>query len=122
MGDRSRRKSRSHRDSLLCRYSLTESSEWFQLHPETGVLIAQQSFDREKQASFDLKVNCSDSGLATKKWTVVDVRVLVDDVNDNAPEFRRSIYSMKVDETGVEGKLFSTEIWTPIAFDSNERI
>lgn len=94
----------------LSRYSLTEPSDWFQLHPDTGVLTALQSFDREKQASFDMRVNCTDSGLATKKWTVVDVRVLVDDVNDNAPEFRRSIYTIKVDEAGVEGKLHSRQI------------
>ncbi|OQV21497.1 Cadherin-related tumor suppressor [Hypsibius exemplaris] len=54
----------------------------FKLNPSSGVLTAIRPLDREANPEIILKVNVSDSGSPPQTATL-DVRVVVDDVNDN---------------------------------------
>ncbi|XP_039092124.1 protocadherin beta-18-like [Hyaena hyaena] len=60
-------------------------------------LFLDQSLDREKEPEFTLTVTALDGGSPPRSGTTL-VRVLVFDINDNAPEFERSVYEVQVPE------------------------
>eukprot|EP00117_Sycon_ciliatum_P042432 scpid8695/ scgid30874/ Protocadherin Fat 4; Cadherin family member 14; FAT tumor suppressor homolog 4; Fat-like cadherin protein FAT-J len=81
----------------------------FQLSNSTGVLSIQASLDYEKVSEYHLVVAAYDSGQPSRHSTVpVDIVLL--DVNDNAPEFRKLHYEQTV--------MSSTSIGTSILFVS----
>ncbi|XP_047716889.1 protocadherin beta-18-like isoform X2 [Prionailurus viverrinus] len=60
-------------------------------------LFLDQSLDREKESEFTLIVTALDGGSPCRSGTTL-VRILVFDINDNAPEFERSAYEVQVPE------------------------
>ncbi|XP_008517911.2 protocadherin beta-18-like [Equus przewalskii] len=60
-------------------------------------LLLDQSLDREKESEFRLTLTALDGGSPPRSGTAL-VRVLVLDINDNAPEFERPIYEVQVPE------------------------
>ncbi|XP_046956808.1 protocadherin beta-18-like [Lynx rufus] len=60
-------------------------------------LFLDQSLDREKESEFTLIVTALDGGSPSRSGTTL-VRILVFDINDNAPEFERSVYEVQVPE------------------------
>uniref|UniRef100_A0A673USJ9 Cadherin domain-containing protein n=1 Tax=Suricata suricatta TaxID=37032 RepID=A0A673USJ9_SURSU len=60
-------------------------------------LFLDQSLDREKEPEFKLTITALDGGSPPRSGTAL-VRVLVLDINDNAPEFERSVYEVQVPE------------------------
>ncbi|XP_045347224.1 protocadherin beta-18-like [Leopardus geoffroyi] len=60
-------------------------------------LFLDQSLDREKESEFTLIVTALDGGSPPRSGTTL-VRILVFDINDNAPEFERSVYEVQVPE------------------------
>jgi len=66
-------------------------------------LVTSSSLDRERRASYELGVACSDGGpesLSSVKWLRVDVT----DVNDNAPRFDDELYTADIYENNYNGK------------------
>uniref|UniRef100_A0A3B4AAT0 Cadherin domain-containing protein n=1 Tax=Periophthalmus magnuspinnatus TaxID=409849 RepID=A0A3B4AAT0_9GOBI len=73
------------------RYSLTESNEkahylasMININPETGAVIALQSFNFEELKTFQFKVQATDSGVPPLSSNVT-VNVFILDENDNSP-------------------------------------
>ncbi|XP_013082936.2 protocadherin-23-like isoform X2 [Biomphalaria glabrata] len=61
----------------------------------TGIMGLTVPYDREIQSKYEYKVQAkSDSG----QTIIQNLTVIVDDVNDNAPEFDSSVYVLKISE------------------------
>ncbi|XP_016061104.1 PREDICTED: protocadherin beta-18-like [Miniopterus natalensis] len=71
-----------------------QDSEEGRHYPE---LVLDQSLDREKEPEVRLTLTAVDGGSPPRSGTAV-VRVLVLDINDNAPEFDRPVYEVQVPE------------------------
>ncbi|XP_058917848.1 protocadherin beta-18-like [Kogia breviceps] len=67
-------------------------------------LLLDQPLDREKEPELRLTLTALDGGSPPRSATTL-VRVLVSDVNDNAPEFERSVYEVLVPENSPLGSL-----------------
>ncbi|CAG0879406.1 unnamed protein product [Cyprideis torosa] len=97
------------------RYSLRQNpSGFFHIDEHDATLTALVSFDREVQPSFDLVVAASDSSLSEPRTTLLNVTVLIDDLNDNAPAFdqdRAIVYLPDPTEAG--GFVFGARVHDP---------
>lgn len=95
---------------MFSRYSLENNFDGkFSVHPNTGELFAVKSLDREETAIYNLKLVARDSGLIPKMVTA-DVTVIVDDKNDDTPQFERDSYQQTVNNPTQQGK---QEAWFP---------
>jgi hypothetical protein len=74
----------------------------FEIDPSTGVIRVRQSVDREQQSDYRFSVRVVDLGGSGLESTA-SIRVTVLDVNDEAPHFRSSIYSVGIDENQPAG-------------------
>ncbi|XP_054647918.1 cadherin-related family member 2 isoform X2 [Dunckerocampus dactyliophorus] len=77
-------------------------SEYFIMDPDTGVLRNRVELDREAldaalKGKIELTVTATDKGMPPLS-TTVRVIINVEDVNDNAPEFKNSSYKFSVKE------------------------
>ena len=80
-------------------YSLVEGAEEkFVCDPQTGVITTNGSIDREEKEVYRLVVLAVDNPLNTSLQlsTLVNVTIVIDDFNDNAPEFNRSFYEIDI--------------------------
>ncbi|VDP65689.1 unnamed protein product [Echinostoma caproni] len=72
----------------------------FHIDPVSGLITTQGELDREERARLGFQV-CADDG---KHVTCTDVIVLLDDVNDNRPQFDRDTYVLRVEENQLSHK------------------
>ncbi|XP_017885413.1 fat-like cadherin-related tumor suppressor homolog [Ceratina calcarata] len=83
-------------------YSLVTETNDFRVDPVTGVLSVFGRLDRERQEIYELRIRAQDNGGkgtdTPPLFSDALVRVTVDDVNDNAPTFALSSYTVKVRE------------------------
>ncbi|XP_055980269.1 protocadherin beta-4-like isoform X2 [Sorex fumeus] len=70
-------------------------------------LVQDKALDREEQPEFSLTLTAMDGGSPPRTGTVT-VRILILDVNDNAPEFLYSPYEVQVLENSPEDSLILT--------------
>ncbi|XP_056418388.1 protocadherin-23 [Hyla sarda] len=71
--------------ALYDRFHSTEESQKFSIHPDSGRICVSQDIDREGEpGSYDLIAKAQDGGgLSAQAF----VRVVIEDINDNAPVF-----------------------------------
>ena len=74
-------------------YSLTMTLDLFTIDPTTGEITTTASLDREKTASYELKVLATDVGGQEGRATLY---VTVEDVNDHDPVFPSNQYTASV--------------------------
>ena len=78
----------------------------------TGYLVIKNSPDFETQKQYDLVVEAVDKGNPAKSATA-PVKVIIEDVNDNAPVFNQSNYNLVVSEgtvvRGRAGAVYATD-------------
>ena len=74
----------------------------FKIDPSSGVITVKSALDREVQAAFSLTVIAKDSGTPSLSASVV-VRVIIDDVNDNAPVFSQQMFYGSISEDASSG-------------------
>ena len=84
----------------------------FQLVPQedrTDAFMIQiaQKLDRETQPSYDLKIISTDEGEPPLENTKT-LKIVIKDVNDNAPTFYRADYETTIQENAHPGDLIST--------------
>ncbi|XP_065345647.1 fat-like cadherin-related tumor suppressor homolog isoform X4 [Cloeon dipterum] len=79
-------------------YSLETDTKDFVIHPVSGAITVAGKLDRERQSMYELKIRASDSSKTRPLSSFALVRVVVDDVNDNAPKFSIDHYAIKVRE------------------------
>lgn len=82
-------------------YSLLTDTSDFRVDPDTGVLIISSPLDRERQDLYELQIRASDNGLnrdQPRLFSDAVVRIIVEDINDNAPQFSLKEYNVRVRE------------------------
>ncbi|XP_010870424.3 cadherin-24 [Esox lucius] len=96
-------------------YAVTQGQLYFSVDPQTGVLrTAVPDMDRESQDMYLVVLEAKDMGghLGGMSGTTT-VTVSLSDVNDNPPQFRKSVWSFSISELaapGVEvGRLSATD-------------
>ncbi|XP_075824944.1 protocadherin beta-15-like [Microtus pennsylvanicus] len=67
-------------------------------------LVLHQELDREEQAEFRLTLTALDGGFPPRTGTS-QIRIIVLDVNDNAPEFAQALYQVQIPESSPVGSL-----------------
>ncbi|XP_076767085.1 FAT atypical cadherin kugelei isoform X6 [Xylocopa sonorina] len=92
-------------------YSLVTETNDFRVDPVTGVLSVFGRLDRERQEIYELRIRAQDNGGKGTDmpplYSDALVRVTVDDVNDNAPSFALTSYTVKIRE--------DVPVWTVVA-------
>ena len=93
---------------------------WFTIHPHSGLITTStadennRNLDREIQETFELKVTAEDGG-AKPKTATTTITIQLTDVNDNAPKFSKSEYSVDVSEdTPTHQPFFSSALATDL--------
>ena len=83
-------------------YSLDLATQaYMEIDSESGQLTLTQSIDREEYETFKITIFASD-GLHTAEYSKV---IEVEDVNDNAPIFKYSYFSMEIFESAEQGAI-----------------
>uniref|UniRef100_A0A913HLF1 Cadherin n=1 Tax=Strongyloides stercoralis TaxID=6248 RepID=A0A913HLF1_STRER len=67
------------------------------IRPLTGQLVLAAILDYEEIKEYDIKIKAQDQGLPPK-FSTIDVKLIVTDVNDNAPTFESSLYLASLNE------------------------
>ncbi|XP_069753900.1 protocadherin-10-like [Narcine bancroftii] len=87
------------------------TNELFTLNVEDGiadwklpVLVLEQPLDREKHSTHRLLLQAKDGGVPERSGAT-QINVVVEDANDNAPVFSRSVYTTSLVENTTKGAL-----------------
>ncbi|EMP25868.1 Cadherin EGF LAG seven-pass G-type receptor 2 [Chelonia mydas] len=72
-------------------YFMEDSIPQFQIDVDTGAVTTQMELDYEDQVSYTLAITARDNGIPQKSDTTY-LEILVNDVNDNTPQFLRDAY------------------------------
>jgi hypothetical protein len=73
------------------------ANEAFEIDSDSGVIYAKREFDREQESEIAFHVLATDGGTPALSSSC-SVRVTVQDINDNAPQFEQSVYEVEVRE------------------------
>lgn len=82
-------------------YSMLTDTADFRVDAETGVLCISSPLDRERQELYELQIRAADNGQKRDQpqlFADATVRIIVEDVNDNAPEFSLKEYNIRIRE------------------------
>ncbi|XP_076446580.1 protocadherin Fat 1-like isoform X2 [Babylonia areolata] len=94
----------------LIHYSLAPTSpdstdpQHFVINSETGVIALHRSLDHEEQAEFTFLAVATDSGMPARSSTA-RVKVIVLDLNDNAPRFAQPSFNCYITDQAQRGQL-----------------
>lgn len=87
-------------------YILITDTKDFHVDPVTGVLSVSAPLDRERQEMYELRIRATDNGGNHEQSALFSdaiVRVTIDDINDNAPTFSLSDYTVRIREDIPKG-------------------
>ena len=87
----------------------------FSIHPTSGELYVSKELDREEKNTYQLKVIARDNSFIPKQ-AIADVTVIVDDKNDNTPQFEKQSYQQTVNNPTQTGKLSTFSPTPPFFF------
>ncbi|XP_023653219.2 protocadherin Fat 2 [Paramormyrops kingsleyae] len=86
-------------DNGSIRYSLLSSTETFQIDEITGVVKVTAPLDRETYRRHDLRIEARDQPKQDPQlFSITDLVVVLEDINDNPPKFVPKMYKIKVPE------------------------
>ncbi|XP_029421607.1 protocadherin Fat 3 isoform X4 [Nannospalax galili] len=78
-------------------YSVLTEARQFAINSSTGIVYVADQLDRESKANYSLKIEARDKAESGQQlFSVVTLKVFLDDVNDCSPGFIPSSYSVKV--------------------------
>lgn len=88
-------------------YSLVTDTRDFAIEARTGALHVCNRLDRERQDLYELTIRASDNGGHSDHSLHSEalVRIIIDDVNDNAPKFSLKSYVVRVREDVPRGSV-----------------
>ena len=108
-------------DNGRVRYSLANSSNLFIINSQSGCIKLRRKLDYEQRTQHKFVVIATDSGRPTKK-SMMDVTINVQDVNDNAPVFDKTVYEFKVSESVRPNTKFAQLVATDADSGNNARV
>ncbi|GAB1604094.1 uncharacterized protein LOC115219398 [Argonauta hians] len=95
-------KDKSYQNSLIA-YELKDKDGHFSLliSKQTDLIstlgiILEKKLDRETKDSYNIEVIAKDGGTPSKQ-SILNVKILVEDENDNTPDFSQSIYNVSIE-------------------------
>jgi len=89
------------------RYQLSDNIDnKFTIYPDTGRIATRVPLDREQVSEYTLEVIAMDTSLLPRSATTT-VKVFVDDVNDNTPNFKQQKYTRSLPLPANQGKTLS---------------
>uniref|UniRef100_A0A8C5P376 Protocadherin Fat 2 n=1 Tax=Jaculus jaculus TaxID=51337 RepID=A0A8C5P376_JACJA len=95
-------------DNGRVRYTLLSPTEKFSLHPLTGELVVTGHLDRELEPQYILKVEARDQPRKGHQlFSVTDLMITLEDVNDNSPRCITGHSSLKVPEDLPPGTILT---------------
>eukprot|EP00795_Rhopilema_esculentum_P002535 gene2535-730_t len=103
------------------KYKVLEGTDYFSVNVSTGALRCLREIDREKDASFIIKLEARDSGKPSLHSTV-KVSVIVLDINDNPPTFAQRNYVRVLSEATNIGSVVAVVTATDPDAGHNARI
>ncbi|XP_069388159.1 protocadherin Fat 2 [Paralichthys olivaceus] len=87
-------------------YSLLTSTDMFRIDELTGEVTVRQQLDRETSPRHDLRIEARDQAkLSPQLFSMLDLVVVLQDINDNPPKFVPKVYKIKVPEDVPVGTL-----------------
>uniref|UniRef100_A0A669P1K7 Cadherin EGF LAG seven-pass G-type receptor 3 n=1 Tax=Phasianus colchicus TaxID=9054 RepID=A0A669P1K7_PHACC len=78
-------------------YYLEDNVPQFRIDPDSGAITLQAELDYEDQVTYTLAITAKDNGIPQKADTTY-VEIMVNDVNDNAPQFVSTHYQGVISE------------------------
>lgn len=89
------------------RYRLLKgkNSDWFSIHPDTGIITTAMALDFESEPAPSITVVATDSGHPPLSSTA-KVDIVLQDVNDNTPVFSSNVYNASIKENTPAGTCF----------------
>nr|XP_009686574.1 PREDICTED: cadherin EGF LAG seven-pass G-type receptor 3 [Struthio camelus australis] len=78
-------------------YYLEDNVPQFRIDPDSGAITLQAELDYEDQVTYTLAITAKDNGIPQKADTTY-VEIMVNDVNDNAPQFVSTHYQGIISE------------------------
>uniref|UniRef100_A0A8C6Z0A9 Cadherin EGF LAG seven-pass G-type receptor 3 n=1 Tax=Nothoprocta perdicaria TaxID=30464 RepID=A0A8C6Z0A9_NOTPE len=78
-------------------YYLEDNVPQFRIDPDSGAITLQAALDYEDQVTYTLAITAKDNGIPQKADTTY-VEIMVNDVNDNAPQFVSPHYQGVISE------------------------
>ena len=94
------------------RYQLSDNIDnKFTIYPDTGRIATRVPLDREQVSEYTLEVIAMDTSLLPRSATTT-VKVFVDDVNDNTPNFKQQKYTRSLPLPANQGKTLSITNWS----------
>uniref|UniRef100_A0A3B4TRB4 FAT atypical cadherin 2 n=3 Tax=Percomorphaceae TaxID=1489872 RepID=A0A3B4TRB4_SERDU len=87
-------------------YSLMTSTDMFRIDELTGEVIVTRHLDRETSPRHDLQIEARDQArVSPQLFSMIDLVVVLQDINDNPPKFVPKVYKIKVPEDVPVGTL-----------------
>lgn len=93
-------------DNAKVMYTLITDTKDFSIDAVTGVLSVSAPLNREKQEKYELRIRASDGGGRNEipaLYSDAIVRITIDDINDNVPEFSLNDYTVRIREDVPKG-------------------
>ncbi|XP_071426668.1 protocadherin gamma-B5-like [Pithys albifrons albifrons] len=89
---------------------LSADKQYFTLSEETGNLYVNERLDREEMCGETAFCSISFEALVHNPLNVFHIDVAIQDVNDNAPVFRKAALELEIDEWVLPGTNFPLEV------------
>lgn len=90
--------------NICFRYSLDGGSSHFSIDPSTGEIFTTTALDREIQGHYTLTIKATDMNTTHTLSSSATVWVIIEDVNDEPPQFLNDPYVANVPATVHSGK------------------
>lgn len=73
------------------------AKQWFTIDSESGLITTQSALDREIQGTVELNISARDGG-PNPKWAYTQLKVIILDENDEAPQFSQQHINVSLSE------------------------
>lgn len=73
------------------------TNQWFTLDQESGLITTKSALDREVQGTCELSISARDGG-PNPKWAYTQLKVIILDENDEAPQFSQQQINVSLSE------------------------